>query len=66
MFPHCGRRIMVITRASQARDAGSIPVARSIAISNVAISGVFLCSKSRIRNLQAKQCLFIAKQVDIG
>lgn len=41
MFPHCGRRIMVITRASQARDAGSIPVARSIAISNVAIGGVF-------------------------
>jgi hypothetical protein len=25
----CGRRIMVITRASQACDAGSIPVARS-------------------------------------
>lgn|GEM_PF-5818404 len=26
----CGRRIMVITQASQACDAGSIPVARSI------------------------------------
>lgn len=26
---YCGRRIMVITQASQACDAGSIPVARS-------------------------------------
>ena len=26
---NCGRRIMVITQASQACDAGSIPVARS-------------------------------------
>ena len=25
----CGRRIMAITRASQARDVGSIPIARS-------------------------------------
>ncbi len=49
MFPHCGRRIMVITRASQARDAGSIPVARSIAISNVAISGVFLFARNAER-----------------
>ena len=28
--PDCGHRIMVITRASQARDAGSIPAVRSI------------------------------------
>lgn len=40
---------MVITRASQARDAGSIPVARSIAISNVAISGVFLFARNAER-----------------
>ena|GEM_PF-6314544 len=27
----CGRRIMAITLASQAKDVGSIPIARSIA-----------------------------------